>query len=117
MSNRVSSTAKPIDNKWAEQLLGLRLKVPSHWWQGHSGTNLHDGKLTSFDEEVAKWVFTLDDIDDDEPCLMRYNAVVKYCDTNASTFANYTLPAKPIKQPEQEAVIAGKKYIQTLAKD
>ena len=59
----------------------------------------------------------LDDVDDDEPYLMRYDAVVKYCDTDASTFANYTLPAKPIEQPEQEAVIAGKKYHRTLPED
>ena len=111
MSNRVSSTAKPIDKEWGEGFLGLRLKVPSHWWQGHSGSDVHDGNLTSFDEIVGKWVLSLDDIDNDEPYLMRYDAVLKYCDTDASTYANYTLPAKPIEQPEQEAVIAGKKYL------
>ena len=64
MSNRSSTLSdKPIDSEWAEQLLGLRLKVPSHWWQGHSGNDVHDGKLSSFDEEVSKWELILDDID------------------------------------------------------
>ena len=92
MGSSLSRSDRPIDSEWAEQLLGLCLKVPSHWWQGHSGSDVHDGKLTSFDESVGKWVLSLDDIDNDEPYLMRYDAVVKYCDTEASTFANYTLP-------------------------
>ena len=106
-----SRSDKPIDSEWAGCLVGLRMKVPDHWWQGQNGNNLHDGRLTFFEETVSRWGLVLDDVDDDEPYLMRYDAVLKYCDIDASTYANYTLPAKPIKQPEQEAVIHGKTYV------
>ena len=82
MGSSPSPIDRPIDSEWAKQLLGLRLKVPSHWWQGHSGNDLYDGKFTFFEETVGRGGLVLDDIDNDEPYLMRYDAVVKYCDTD-----------------------------------
>ena len=36
------------------------MKVPDNWWAGYTGTNLHDGKIQSFDEASQKWNLVLD---------------------------------------------------------
>jgi hypothetical protein len=43
-----------IDTEWANSLVGLHLKVPDNWWVNYNGTNLHDGKIVSFDRVNRK---------------------------------------------------------------
>jgi hypothetical protein len=38
-----------IDSCWVESLLGLRVRIPDHWWIDYTGSYLHDGKLIAFD--------------------------------------------------------------------
>ena len=89
----VRQTSK-IDKEWAESIIGLRLKVPDHWWNNCSSRELHDGKIVSFDEAKQKWNLVCDSEPEEVPYLMAYEAVYKYVDKNASTSPNYTDIAK-----------------------
>jgi hypothetical protein len=44
----------------------------------YNGTNLHDGKIVSFDRVNKKWNLLLDDQDDEDQYLMAYEAVCEY---------------------------------------
>ena len=88
LTNTMAPQTK-IDNEWAESIIGLRLKVPDHWWSGCNGRDLHDGKIASFDEAKQKWNFICDS-EPVESYLMAYEAVYKYVHKNASTWRNYT---------------------------
>ena len=107
----------PVDLEWANTLVGLRLKVPSSWWLGCTGNYLHDGKLIWSDQILVRWVLQLNDLLEQEPYLMRWDAVIKYADSDASTYLNYNLPATPILAPPMEAEIGGKKYSRTSPDD
>ena len=74
-----------IDSEWADELIGLRLKVPANWWVGYTTRELHDGKITSFDELQQKWNFELDS-EPDALYPMAYEAVYEYVDEGASTY-------------------------------
>ena len=39
-----------VNIEWVDSLEELAIKVPDNWWVSHNGTNLHNGKLVSFDE-------------------------------------------------------------------
>ena len=91
----VRQTSK-IDKEWAESIIGLRLKVPDHWWNNCSSRELHDGKIVSFDEAKQKWNLVCDSEPEEVPYLMAYEAVYKYVDVSASTFGRYVLPSDPI---------------------
>jgi hypothetical protein len=68
------------------------VKVPDNWWVDYNGTNLHDGKIVSFDSVNQKWNLLLDDEHDDDECLMAYEAVCEYSNKQHSTFNQYQLP-------------------------
>ena len=99
--------------EWGETLIGLRVRPPNNWWEGESGTNRHDGKLTAFDVEKGRWIFVLDDMNDQEPYLMAWEVIIQYADTESSTYRNYQLPACPIDAPDADADVGGKKYVRT----
>jgi hypothetical protein len=63
-----------IDVEWAESLLGIRLKVPDHWWRGYSTRGLNSGKITSFDASQQKWMLVIDSEPDGE-YPMAYDAI------------------------------------------
>ena len=79
-----------LDIEWAESIIGLRLKVPDHWWKNCNGRDLYDGKIVSFDEAKQKWGFVCDSEPDEVPYPMAYEAVYKYVDKYASTWPSYT---------------------------
>ena len=106
-----------VDLEWANTLFGPCLKVPSSWWLGCTGNYLHDGKLIRYDQISVRWILQLDDLLEQEPYLMRWDAVIKFADMDASTYLNYNLPATPILSPPMEAEIGGKKYSRTMADD
>ena len=89
---KTTNTNKLIDEEWAESLVGLSMQVPDNWWIGYSGSDLHDGKIVSFDWEEQKWNLLLDTRDDDDEYLMAYEAVCAYCNTHSSTFKEFQLP-------------------------
>jgi hypothetical protein len=88
----MTSTRNKIDTEWANSLVGLHLKVPDNWWVNYNGTNLHDGKIVSFDRVNKKWNLLLDDEDDDDEYLMAYEAVCEYSNKQHSAFNQYQLP-------------------------
>ena len=87
----VRQTSK-IDKEWAESIIGLRLKVPDHWWNNCNSRELHDGKIVSFDEGKQKWNLVCDSEPDEVPYKMAYEAVYKYVDVSSSTFEQYVIP-------------------------
>ena len=96
-----------IDPEWADELVGLRLKVPANWWVGYTTRELHDGKITSFDEDKQKWNFELDS-EPDAFYSMAYEAVYEYVDEGASTYDDYHLPAEPTMEEEEEEEVVGR---------
>ena len=64
----MAPTTVSINSEWAEKLIGLRVSVPNHWWQGCKGRKLWTGVVVSFNANQHKWMFVLDDSDkeDDE---------------------------------------------------
>ena len=38
-----------IDQEWAQSLKGLKVKVPSSWWQGYDGDELNAGAIAAVD--------------------------------------------------------------------
>ena len=88
-----------IDSEWAETLIGLRMKVPSNWWNGIRTRELHDGKIKSFDELQQKWMLELDSEPDNE-YGMAYEAVHAFVDEGSSTYKDYHLPAEPTREED-----------------
>ena len=41
-----------IDLEWADTLIGLRVAVVNHWWLGHRGNCLHQGRIVLFLENT-----------------------------------------------------------------
>jgi hypothetical protein len=88
-----------IDTCWAESLVGLSMRVPDHWWESYNGSNLHDGKIVSFDVVSQKWNLLLDTRDDgDDLYLMAYEAVCEYSNKESSTFNEYQLPYLVVRE-------------------
>ena len=103
--------------EWRNTLVGLQMSVPQHWWLGMSGNNLHQGSIDSFLEDQNLWLLKMDDINEQELYHIRWDAVLKYVDVEAGTFAAYRLPAVPVPLPADEAEIARKKYVRTTAEE
>ena len=56
----MASQSLQYDKEWAESLVGLLVMVPEYWWVAHRGRNLHNGKISSFEESQQKWMFVCD---------------------------------------------------------
>ena len=110
----VTNTTSLIDIEWAESLVGLSMKVPDNWWVGYSGSNLHDGRIDSFDVVNQKWNLLLNTRDDDDLYLMNYSAVCEYSDKGSSTLQEYQLPPDPFLVGDDEIETAdGTRYTST----
>ena len=81
-----------IDQEWAQSLKGLKVKVPSSWWQWYDGDELNAGAIAAvdFSKSSQRYSQILLDADKDDtedannlPGLyypMRYDAVYLYAD-------------------------------------
>ena len=70
---------------------------------GDKGCKLHqEGKLVLFLEDQNILLFTLDDVNNDTLYSMRWGAVMKYADGEASSYANYYIPTVPILPPAMD---------------
>ena len=78
ISSRRRKRTKLIDIYWAESFEGLSMQVPDNWWMGCNGSILHDGKIYSFDRFNQKWNLLLDSNDNDDLCLLAYDALCEY---------------------------------------
>ena len=92
-----------IDPEWADALIGLQMSVPNHWWKGCRGNRLHQGRIAFFHENTNKWQLLLDDVNDDNYYGMAWDAVLEYADVDAGTYLSYTLPAKVVHHPADQA--------------
>jgi hypothetical protein len=91
-----------VDQKWASSLVGLRLKVPAHWWNNCSGNTLYAGQIADINfSDDAKRYFMLK-LDTEETLRlhpMRYDAVLRYADKEHPTHLRFNLPEKPPADP------------------
>ena len=87
----VLSTPIVIDPEWAATLVGLRMKVPEHWWAGCTGNTLCEGEIAAIDfTDNAGRYFQLE-LDDEKGShyAMRYDAVLHYADEEHKTFSRF----------------------------
>ena len=55
----MSSTRLPIDQEWAQSLIGIRLQVPHSWWLGYNGSELYAGAVQelNFSDERGRYYY------------------------------------------------------------
>ncbi|KAL3822157.1 LOW QUALITY PROTEIN: hypothetical protein ACHAXA_011702, partial [Cyclostephanos tholiformis] len=99
--NKKAASHKPvtIDQKWAQSLVGLRMKVPGNWWNGCDDKALYAGRIarTNFSDDT-KCYFILE-LDTGETYPMRYDAVRCYADKEHPTNTSFYLPEEPPGDP------------------
>ena len=71
----MSSTRLPIDQEWAQSLIGIRLQVPQSWWLGYNGSEMYSGAVQELDfsDERGRYF------------MMMMLGVVIQCDTMPSS--------------------------------
>ena len=84
--------------------MGLRLKVPEHWWDGFSGNTESKGRVAEVNFEDAAERFFMLEIDEEEGSRypIRYDAVLHYADVEHSTHRRFRLPVKAVPNPAVE---------------
>ena len=109
-----------IDVEWAEALIGLRVKVPDHWWVGFNSRSINDGKISSFDPTQQKWMLVVDSEPDAEYPIA-YEAIYSYADEGASTFEDFVnkLYGEPVRCGDDEFVVGNnrQKFSKTNKED
>ena len=72
-----------IDEEWATELVGLRMKVRGLFWSGCTNEEkrtFYGGIIKSYNHNIRRWLIQFDN--DDEYQHMRYdNAVIKFAET------------------------------------
>jgi hypothetical protein len=107
----MGSTKKLIDSEWADSLVGLCMGVPDYWWKEYNSYNLNDGRIVSFDVATQKWLLLLDTIEDgDDLYPMSYKAVCEYSNKHSSSFTDFILPHKPIREGDDQIDAGGTRY-------
>jgi len=103
-----SSNRIPIDQEWAESLIGLRVKVPEGWWDGASGSDLFMGTIRGVNfNDTAERYFQFECDGDDVPGRlypMRYDAVLHYADEEDERYSQFRLLSSPPGNPDGEEV-------------
>ena len=95
-----------IDEEWAAELVGLRMKVRGSFWNNCSTQErktFYGGIIKEYNHDKRRWLVQFDN-NDDEDQFMRYDAVLRFADESADTFHDYKLPAIPIPPPEDEVM-------------
>ena len=96
-----------IDTEWAQSLVGLRLKIPDHWWPDYDGDTLNPGKIGRVDFTQTNnryFVFIPNDAEDPGPYYLRYDTIFHYADHNQRNFSSYQLPRHPPPNPDGDEV-------------
>ena len=92
-----------IDEEWAAELVGLRMKVRGSFWNNCTAEEkktFYGGIIKEYNHDKRRWLVQFDNGDEDS--YMRYDAVLKFADEGAETFRDYRLPASPITPPGEE---------------
>ena len=95
-----------IEEEWATELVGLRMKVRGSFWNGwteEEKKTFYGGIIIKeYNHDKRRWLIQFDN--DDEDQYMRYDAVLRFADNNAETFHDFKLPAIPIPPPQDEVI-------------
>ena len=97
--------------EWENWLVSWQMSVPQQWCLIMLGSNLHQDFIELFLEDKIYGLLKMDDFDEETMYPVQWDAVLKYTDIEAGTFASYRLPAVSIHPPADETEIAGKKYV------
>ena len=101
-----------VDQKWASSLVGLRLKVPAHWWNNCSGNTLYAGQIAdiNFSDDAKRYfMLKLDSEENRNLHTMRYDAVLRYADKEHPTHSRFDLPEKPPAPADPNVTKSGKR--------
>ena len=103
----MSSMQCPIDQEWAQSLIGILPQVPQSWWPGYSSSLLYAGAVREIDfsDERGGYFLFEDDDDDDvgSHYPMQYNAVLQYSYREQRECARFRLPPNPPANLANEA--------------
>ena len=94
-----------IDEEWATELVGLRMKVRVLFWNNctkEEKRTFYEGLIQSYNHDKKRWLVEFDNDDDDQ--YMRYDAVLRFADEDAGTFLDFKLPAIPIPLPQEQVI-------------
>lgn len=88
---------KEAKKKLLESLIGLKLNVPEHWWQGRRGIKKWKCVVESVDSDDidGRYVIikcTEDDAYPEDRYGMSYEAVKEYADVEQDNFSSFDLP-------------------------
>ena len=80
-----------IDEEWAAELVGLRMRVRGSFQNGcteEEKRTFYGGIIKQYNHDKRRWLIQFDSNDDDDQ-YMRYDAVLKFADEGADTFHDY----------------------------
>jgi hypothetical protein len=116
--SHMASKKPPIDSEWADSLVGLSMSVPDHWWKEYKSYGSNDGRIVSFDVPTQRWHLLLDTLEDgDDLYPMAYKAVCLYSNKQSSSFADFILPHKPIREGDDVIDAGGTRYKRSSAEE
>ena len=101
-----------IDEEWAAELVGLRMRVRGSFWNGcteEEKRTFYGGIIKEYNHDKRRWLIEFDNDDDDQ--YMRYDAVLRYADEDAGTFHDFKLPAIPIPPPQDEVIHENERFV------
>ena len=102
--------ALSFDRDWAQSVVGLKVSVPTSWWQGCDDNDLNDGIIATVDFTEGNQRYfqrLLDDDKDDADASddlrelyypMRYDAVFLYANDDQSQ--QFRLPRRQVILPD-----------------
>ena len=113
MFSESNAIYEAIDTKWAETLIGMRLKIPQWWWKGWKGNRLWEGKIVSVTlADPCNRCFVVKLLDEEpeyEGYPMHYQDVKRFVDRKQANFTSFYLPSKaptPRQVARQEPRVA-----------
>ena len=117
----------PIDTEWAQSLVGLKMSVPTSWWQGCDGDDLNQGTIAAVDfTQSNQRYFQLllgddkDDANEDGDLRglyypMRYDAVFLY--SNDKQTQRFRLLRRQVPTPDGEHVRVRRHQVRRAPRD
>ena len=97
-----------FDEEWAESLVGLRMQIANAWWPDYRGDmTLNPGYVVSIDLSKGEKIFQVkldEDLADEEPWSLHYDAVLTYADEEHPGYHRFHLPMEAPSAPECEVV-------------
>jgi hypothetical protein len=84
----------PIDSKWAETLVGLRLNIPNSWWPGFVDGGLNQGQIAAINFDALNTYYFELKLGDELGAhyAMRYDSVLLYANKGQPGFSCFCLP-------------------------